>query len=79
MRRLLKTLFNSLIIFGLVLTSHFSTMTAPAANAQESGNTLSINRVEWRAGDDLLIVAGNGAGRTGKGGAAIRYDLKVES
>jgi hypothetical protein len=63
MRRLLKTLFNSLIIFGLVLTSQFSTMTAPAANAQESGNTLSITRVEWRAGDDLLIVAGDGAGR----------------
>ena len=63
MRRLLKTLSNSLIIYGLVLTSQFSTITAPDANAQESGNTLSITRVEWRAGDDLLIVAGDGAGR----------------
>ena len=47
----------------MVVLSLFSGMTTPAANAQESGNTLSITRVEWRAGDDLLIVAGKGAGR----------------
>ena len=63
MQFLLKSYFTFSIVFGMAVLNLFSGMTTPAANAQESGNTLSITRVEWRAGDDLLIVAGKGAGR----------------
>ena len=57
----LKSYSTYSILFGMVLLSLF--LATPAANAQENNNTLSITRVEWRAGNDLLIVAGNGAGR----------------
>jgi hypothetical protein len=49
------------MLFGIVLLNFF--LATPAANAQENNNTLSITRVEWHAGDDLLIVAGTGASR----------------
>ena len=61
MQSLLKSYSTYSILFGMVWLSLFSA--TPTAKAQESGNTLSITRVEWQTGDDLLIVAGNGAGR----------------
>jgi hypothetical protein len=57
----LKSYSTYSILYGMVLLSLF--LATPAANAQENNNTLSITRVEWRAGDDSLIVAGSGAGR----------------
>ena len=57
----LKSYSTYSILFGMVLLSLF--LATPAANAQENINTLSITKVEWRAGNDLLIVAGTGAGR----------------
>ena len=63
MQPLLKSYSIFSILSGLALLIVCSGMATPFANAQEYGNTLSITRVEWRAGDDLLIVAGDGAGR----------------
>ena len=59
----LKSYSNFSILCGLALLIFCSGIATPTANAEENNGTLSITRVEWRAGDDLLIVAGNGAGR----------------
>ncbi|MGD8338631.1 MAG: hypothetical protein PVJ29_16205 [Desulfobacterales bacterium] len=59
----LKPYSNFSILFGLALLVFCSGIATPTVNAEENDGTFSITRVEWRAGDDMLIVAGNGAGR----------------
>jgi hypothetical protein len=63
MQALLKSYSIFSILSGLALLIVCSGMATPFANAQESGITLSITRVEWRTGNELLIVEGTGAGR----------------
>ena len=59
----LRSYSNCSILCGLALLIFCSGIATPTVNAKENNGTLSITRVEWRAGDDVLIVAGNGAGR----------------
>ena len=63
MQPLPKSYSTFSILCGLALLVFFSSIATPAASAEENDHTLSITRVEWRAGNDMLIVAGNGAGR----------------